>query len=99
MGILRDGIKELIHNFTSKIDDNNIANEDISDDNFIAIAKASGTSLDDIALLQKTRNGVQLSSKAKARTKNSEPVEQNSELTQQISLENKNRENDGREGR
>lgn len=56
-------IKELIHNFINPVIDNNARDVEISDDNFMSLAMASGMSLEDINLLQKTRNGIELTTK------------------------------------
>ncbi|MCI8272638.1 MAG: hypothetical protein HFJ55_00965 [Clostridia bacterium] len=65
MGALIEGIRELIHNFTSPIEDANMVVDDISSDNFVAIAKRSGLSLEDISELSRNRNGIELVSKKK----------------------------------
>lgn len=67
MGILRKGLREVLHNFTSQISDINAPNVEISTDNFVAIARKSGMSQEDIAELLKNRNGVEVKIK---RTKN-----------------------------
>ena len=61
MGIFA-GLGELLKNFTTQINDNNL-NQDISDDNFVAVAMAHGMSPAAIAEMTRTRNGIQLPTK------------------------------------
>ena len=60
MGIFT-GLKELIRNFTGQINDNNFIDQEISDENFMKLAMANGISPKDIAELNKTRNGIKIS--------------------------------------
>ncbi len=59
------GLKELIYNFTHPIKDNNVIETEISDDNFLAIAMASGMSSEAIKVMQKNRNGININSISK----------------------------------
>lgn len=86
------GIKELINNFINPVIDNNVIDIEISDDNFTSIAMASGMSAEDISLLQKTRNGIQLI------TKRAKKVEEKQEERPQIEVVRNNKEKEqGRE--
>ena len=60
MGILLQGIKEVWHNFTNPIEDNNEPVAEISGDNFVAIARQSGLSQEAINELVRNRMGVNL---------------------------------------
>lgn len=87
-------IKELIHNFINPIIDNNARDIEIPDDNFMNLAMASGMSIEDINLLQKTRNGTELTTK---KIKRLEEVK-NDKTQIQVLKENREKKNDkGRE--
>lgn len=60
-------LKEIIYNFTHEVKDNNSLDLDISDDNFVAIANASGMSQKAIAELLGTRNGINKPSVTKSK--------------------------------
>ena len=61
MGILLDGIRELLHNFTSQVEDSNAPVAEMSGDNFTAIARQSGLSQEAINELIRNRNAPQKS--------------------------------------
>lgn len=87
------GIKELINNFINPVIDNNVIDIEISDDNFTSIAMASGMSLEDINLLQKTRNGMQII------TKKAKKVEEKREEKPQIEVVRERKEKSRDQGR
>lgn len=78
------GIKELLNNFINPVIDNNVRDNDIPDDNFMRIAMADGMSLEDINLLQRTRNGIEIIDKKSKR------IEKNKEENHKESISNEN---------
>lgn len=86
-------IKELIHNFINPVIDNNARDVEISDDNFMSLAMASGMSLEDINLLQKTRNGIELT------TKKVKKVQETKKYKTQIEVVRESKEKNKDQGR
>ena len=78
MGALIEGIRELIHNFTSPIEDANMVVDDISSD--------------DISELSRNRNGIELVSKKKTSQVRETRKENTIETTEELSKRREDKE-------
>ena len=71
-----EGLKEVLYNFTHQIEDNNAPTVEMSNDNFVALARSSGMSQENIVEMLKNRNGIELKKKRTSNVSKNSVIEQ-----------------------